>query len=188
MSSAHRDSIQPESVQMWKYVKGQTDVGASQFAIWESICSHIHLLTTLTLWAVILSHLRWKPCAHIRSRLTLRSAKSKCHFNAVSWTSGALLWFALAAHGCLPTAVSDRIPRFDGWTLRRLVLHSEHTHIVFVPATFPLPDRRPGVLHYDPHGNMTQADITADRTRTWGKCDWMHLFLGSVCFLGKKSA
>lgn len=59
------------------------------------------------------------------------------------------------------------LPQFDGWTLRGLVLHSEHTHIVFVPETFPLPDRRPRELGYDPHGNVTHGEIRADRMMMW---------------------
>lgn len=55
------------------------------------------------------------------------------------------------------------LPLLDGWTLRRVVFHSEHTRIVFVPETFPLPDRRPRELGYDPHGNVTHGEIKPDR-------------------------
>lgn len=45
------------------------------------------------------------PCAHIQSSLTPRTAKSKCHFPAVSRTSGGPLWFALSARGRSPATV-----------------------------------------------------------------------------------
>lgn len=67
------------------------------------------------------------------------------------------------------------LPRFDGWTLRQLVLHSEHTRIVFAPETFPLPDRRPRELGYDPHGNVTHREIRLDGTMMWDNVTWTAL-------------
>ncbi|CAB1441812.1 unnamed protein product [Pleuronectes platessa] len=58
---------------------------------------------------------------------------------------------------CQPPSRS--VSRFDGWTLRLgVALHSEHTRIVFVPETFPLPDRGPRELGYEPHGSVTHRD------------------------------
>lgn len=67
------------------------------------------------------------------------------------------------------------LPRFDGWTLRQLVLHSEHTRIVFAPETFPLPDRRPRELGYDPHGNVTHREIRLDGTMMSDNVTWTAL-------------
>lgn len=79
-----------------------------------------------------------------------------------------LLWQPVDA--CQPLFRS--VPWFDGWTLRQVVLHSEHTHIVFVPETFPLPDRKPREPGYDPHGNVTHGDIRPDRTMMWDNVTW----------------
>lgn len=75
------------------------------------------------------------------------------------------------------------LSRPDGRTLRRVALHSGHTHIVFGQETFPLPDREPRELSFDPHGNVTHVEIRPQRW--WYEIMWhgMLFFLLCMSFL-----
>lgn len=167
---------------------GQKEVMLS-YAFQNCICAWDPSNPWKTLLALILKwrHLRciiyslMRPPAHIQSSLTLRSAKSKCHFRLPSPGHQEVFSDLLcqSVDACQPLFRS--LPRFDGWTLRRFVLHSEHTHIVFVPETFALPDRRPREHGYDPHGNVTHGEIRPDRTMMWDNVTWNAL--PSLCYL-----
>lgn len=94
------------------------------------------------------------PCAHTQSSMT------KCHFSCYlqDIRKGSFDLLCQPMNVCQPLCPS--LPLFDSWTMRQVVPHSEHTRIVFMPETFPLPDRRRHQeLGYGPHGNVTQTEI-----------------------------
>lgn len=75
---------------------------------------------------------------------------------------------------CQPPVQS--IALFDVLTMGWVVLHAEHTHIVFVPETLPLPDRRrPGEPGCWPRGDATHGAI--QQIRSWCVKTWLLLVL-----------
>ena len=128
----------------------------TQIILWQT---SLVLVLTCHLRFLILC-LAW-PCVHIQSSLTPQSNPNVTFLPSLGRQEVRSDLLCQSVNACQPLFRS--LAWFDGWTLRRLFLHSEHTRIVFVPETFPLPDRRPRELGYDPHGNVTHGEIRPDR-------------------------